>query len=362
MSQNTVVEQAGERFPSPVFDPSAEVVGNIVPATAPAPELLSDVARQAVAAGMPASTRRAYQHDIARFSDWCQDTGRGGLPTTGTILTEYATHLAYELGWTPAAIERSRWAILKWHKLAEQPTPSTEGLKAVLKGYRAHLAKAKDPKARPRKASPAGRDSLQAMLDTLDRETPIGARDAALLLVGFGIAGRRGEIASLDIGSLNIEDRGMQVEVYREKVRKMDDPVVKYRSDPALCPVRAAQAWIRILAEHGRAAGPLFVRINRHGQLAPPITRDGVPIGAPGGRLSGQAVAIVIRRCALAAGLGGRWSGHSVRRGYATEARRAGVDRRLIERQGGWTADSKAVTGYFEDADRWLEDVLEGVL
>jgi site-specific recombinase XerD len=311
---------------------------------------------------MPDSTRRAYQEDVERFTEWCKATGRSGLPTDGGTLTEYATHTAYGLGWSPTSIERARWAILKWHALAELPPPSTEGLVDVLKGYRARLATTKSPKAKPRKATPAGRSTLSAMLDALDRAKPSGCRNAAILLLGFGIAGRRGEIASLDISDIDLSARGMQVSVYRQKVRKLDDPVVRYRNDAALCPVRATTAWIEMLASLGRPSGPLFLRINRHEQIARPLTRKGVPIGDPGGRMTGQAVAQVIHRCALAAGLGGRWTGHTLRRGFATEAHTAGIARRAIERQGGWTADSKAVSGYIEDADRWLYDVLEGVL
>jgi site-specific recombinase XerD len=322
---------------------------------------LAPAAIAAVEAGMPASTRRAYNDDVRHFRDWCTRTGQGGLPTDRETLTEYATYMT-EVGAAPVTIERARWAILKWHELAEVAPPSTAGLVAVLKGYREHLATSKSPKALPARATPAGRDSLVSMMAKIDRETPAGCRDAALLLGGFSIGGRRSEIASLDIPSIDLRAEGMQVTVYRKKTRKMDDPVVKYRPTADLCPVRATEAWIGMLAAEGRCAGPLFVRIDRHGNLAPQFTRNGAPIGDDAGRMTGQAVADVIRRRALAAGLGGKWSGHSVRRGLATEMHNAGASRRAIERQGGWTEDSKAVAGYIQDADRWLEDVLDGVL
>jgi integrase len=334
---------------------------------------LSPAARAAVAAGMPGSTRRAYLEDVNRFQAWCTATGRSGLPTDGNTLTEYATYLTQTPSQTrasqkspqprsPVSIERARWAILKWHALAEIPPPSTQGLVAVLKGYRAHLALTKSPKAAPRKATAAGGSSLAAMLDAMDRSSPAGCRDAAILLAGFAIGGRRGEIAGLDISDFDFRDEGMQVNVYRQKTRKLDDPVVKYRENPVLCPVRAVIAWLEMLAAAGRTTGPLFIRIDRHGNLAPQFTRKGKPIGDPTGRMTGGAIAGVIQRRVLAAGLGGSWSGHSLRRGLADSLHKAGAQRRSIERQGGWTADSKAVAGYIDDADRWLEDVLEGVL
>jgi integrase len=92
------------------------------------------------------------------------------------------------------------------------------------------------------------------------------------------------------------------------------------------------------------------------------MTRHGLPIGDPDGRMTGQAVAEVIRRRASGAGLAGRFTGHSLRRGLATSMHRAGAEREHIERQGGWTPGSKVVAGYIEEEERWLNDVLQGVL
>lgn len=324
------------------------------------PHSLSPAALAAFDAGTPASTRRAYNEDVALFRTWCAESGHVAMPASADTLTEFATHLT-KLHQAPGTIERARWAILKWHEFAGLPRPSTLGLVGVLRGYREHLATTKDPKATPRKATAATRDSLAAMLTKTDRAEPAGCRDAAIILGGFSFGGRRSEIASLDIASIELRDQAMQVSVYRKKTRKMDDPVVHRQPVAELCPVRAVSAWMEMLAAHGRTAGPLFVRVDRHGNIAPAIIRGGVPIGDPDGRMTGQAVAQAIQRRARAAGLGGHWSGHSVRRGLATEMHKAGKGRRAIERQGGWSEDSRAVAGYIDDADRWLEDVLEGV-
>lgn len=344
--------------------PGREIIPSAVtpPAAAPGGRgQLSPQAVTAVRAGTPANTSRTYRDCIGRYIAWCQDTGKGDLPATAEHLTEYATYCAAR-GQAPGTIESARWAVVKWHKIAGFPPPATDGLVGVLKGYRDHLAQSKNPKATPKKAAAAERDALAAMISATDLSTLAGQRDAAIILAGFGIAGRRSEIASLDIGSLDIRDQGMQVSVYRQKTRKMDDPVVKRRTFAALCPVAASERWIATLAAHGRTSGPLFIRIDRHGNLAAPIMRGGQQIGDPDGRMTGQAVGDVIRHRALAAGLGGRWSGHSLRRGLATEMHKAGAERRKIERQGGWSAGSAAVSGYIDDAERWLYDALEGVL
>lgn len=342
------------------YESSSEEPPENLPAVAGTPgHQLSEAARTAFEAGIADSTKYAYRRALRWFTDWCAEHGLTALPATAEVLTEYATWAAYEKGKSPATIEQVRWAVVKWHELAGLPKPSTVGFSGVLKGYRAHLAQTHNPKAEPARATAADRDSITAMLATLDRTTLAGKRDAAIILVGFGIAGRRGEIASLNIESLAFDSQGMQISVYRKKTRKMEDPVLHHRPDENRCPVCAAQALIAAL---GRTSGPLFVRVNKHGQAAHPVIRDGVPIGDPSGRIIGQVVANVIRRCVLKAGLTGKWSGHSLRRGAATQMHRAGIDRRLIERQGGWIAGSTAVSGYIDDADRWLNDVMEGVL
>jgi integrase len=320
---------------------------------------LSDAALAAVAAGMPASTRRAYTDNLRWYLRWCADRGVRGLPASAATLTEYAAWGAYAMGWAPVTIERARWAIIKWHKLAGAPPPATDGLVLVLKGYKDHLARTHDPKAAPRKADAAAGDIITSMVSPIDTGTLAGKRDKALILIGFGIAGRRSEIAGVNIEDIRFEGRGMQVSVYRQKTKLMDAPVIHRRPGSPLCAVRAAEELVTAL---GRTSGPLFVRINRHGQPAHPMTRDGQPIGDPSGRLTGQAVAEVIRRHAVTAGLPGRFTGHSLRRGSATALHRAGVSRELIERQGGWSPGSRVVAGYIEEEERWLSDVFEGVL
>lgn len=58
--------------------------------------------------------------------------------------------------------------------------------------------------------------------------------------------------------------------------------------------------------------------------------------------------------CATAAGLDNvpNLSSHSLRRGMATSAHRAGADFQEIKRQGGWRHDG-TVQGYIEEAGRF---------
>lgn len=327
---------------------------------------LSGAAREALAAGTADSTRRAYRSDWSEFTAWCATTGRTPLPASVETVVEYVAALTTTprprtgRPYSPSSIERAVAAVRTAHAAANMVPPSTKGARIILRGYRDALARAKDSAAKPKRAQPAVPSALRTMLDTLDRDTLIGKRDAAVLLLGYASAARVSELVALDLADVPETEHGIDASVYRKKIKAFTDTAVPYGSNPATCPVRAVRALRTAMAEAGRTEGPLFVRIDRHGRIAPPMFRRGVPIGDPAGRLTAQAAAQVVERAAEAAGLEGQWSGHSLRRGFATAARKAGHDLVRIGRHGGWADGSKALLGYFEDSDRWEDNPVAG--
>jgi integrase len=213
-----------------------------------------------------------------------------------------------------------------------------------------------------RKATPVTVTVLRAMVATLDLATPAGLRDRALLVLGFALGARRGELAALDLGDLTLKPEGIEVIIRISKTDKDSagrTVAIPYGTHLDTCPVRTVLAWREHLAADGRAAGPLFVRIDRHGVLG----RASSGRGAQDGRLTGQAVALVVDRAAGRAGLdpAALWSGHSLRRGLATESHRAGASKLAIARHGGWAPNSAALDGYIEEVDRWTDNPLRKV-
>jgi site-specific recombinase XerD len=334
---------------------------------APVRRGLSPAARAAVEAGTADATRTAYSRDWETFTAWCAAAGLTPMPADADTITEYVSELTTTPSgrtskpYKPATIERAIAAIRTAHAAADAPVPSTKGARMVLRGYRERLALAKDPAARVKKAAPAVPTALRAMLAGVDRSTLAGKRDAALVLFGFAVAGRSSEIASTDIGDIVRAEHGLDTSVYRRKIKKFTDNAILYGTDPATCPVRAVLGYMDALAAEGRATGPLFIRIDRHGRTAPPLLRRGATIGDPTGRMTPEAIGDVVARLAERAGLEGDWSGHSLRRGFATAARRAGHDKIRTARVGGWADDSAALDGYMEDADRVTDSPLIGI-
>jgi integrase len=158
---------------------------------------------------------------------------------------------------------------------------------------------------------------LRAMVQGLGTD-PAGCRDRALLLLGFAGALRRSELVGLDVADVTEGSDGLTVRLRRSKTdqesagRTLGIP---YGSNPVTCPVRAWRAWLEL---SGITEGAAFRPVDRHGRIGET-------------RLSGQAVALVLKRHAARAGLDPAGvAGHSLRAGLATSAAAAGVPERVI--------------------------------
>lgn len=320
---------------------------------------LSEDAWALILEATPATTRRAYRDDWNRFTRWCATQQRTPLPATAETLAQYATSLAMAEK-APATIGRAMAAIAKAHEAAGAGPLDRRGVKDVLRGYRKRYAKA----GRSVKRAPAlTLTALRAMIATLDPDTLTGVRDRAVIVLGFAMGARRSELAALDLTDLEPHAEGIQVTVRLSKTDKDGAGrivAVPYGSNLATCPVRAVEQWRTALAHHGRESGPLFVRIDRHGRLGHVATGK----GDPDGRITGEAVAAIIRRVAIAAGLDAAqaFSGHSLRRGFATAAYAApDADLVRIARHGGWKEGSAALFGYLEEVDRWRKNPAAGI-
>jgi hypothetical protein len=109
---------------------------------------------------------------------------------------------------------------------------------------------------RVRKAAPVTTAALRAMTDTLDRNSLVGIRDTALLVLGFTLGARRSELAALDIADLSFAAEGVQVEVRTSKTDRDSrgrTAAMPYGAHSVTCPVRTAQAWLAPLPTTGGA-------------------------------------------------------------------------------------------------------------
>ena len=292
-----------------------EVRGNAPERVRQALAALGEQADAYVQAGKAGSTRRAYASDWQDFLAWADWRGLAGLPAEPSTVALYLAALAVD-GKRPATIERRRAAIAFAHKVAGHISPTHHAMvDEVIAGIRRELGAAQHGK------TPALSADVRAMVERLPGDLR-GARDRALLLLGFAGAFRRSELVALDVEDVLEAPAGLLITIRRGKTdqegrgRRLAIP---YGQHAASCPVRAYQDWRHAAA---LTSGALFRGISSHGQLL--------------GRLSDKGVARTVKRAAEAAGLDpARYSGHSLRAGLATSAAAGGALDRDIMRQTG---------------------------
>ncbi|HTU03549.1 MAG TPA: site-specific integrase [Candidatus Sulfotelmatobacter sp.] len=307
------------------------------------------------------NTLRAHDYDWGNFTAWCEQHGRVPLPATAQTLLDYVTWMMEKpKPSSPASIDRAMGSIRAIH--AERGYDDQPGVRPSRRVLRAYRRQWSDAGNRVRKATPVMVDSLRAMMDTCDPDTPAGVRDRAILLLGFALMARRSELAGLDIGDVQPGQEGLDVTIKMSKTdqeAKGQEVPVLTGQHPETCPVRATQAWITLLAERGITSGPLFRPVDRHGRIG----NEPEAAGKPRDRLTGRAVAEIVRRHALAAGLkdASKYKGHSLRSGGASAAYATGAPVSGIAGHGRWAENSPVVLGYVRQVDKWKNHPMRGV-
>ena len=277
-------------------------------------EIAAD-ARDYVAASRAENTTRVYRTGWAQFSTWCDEHGVTALPAGPETVACYVADLARVA--RPATIDLRLAAISAAHRAAGHDSPTKEeAVRLVRRGVRRTLGTAQ------RQVRPVTVPELRTMVEGLGTD-PAGCRDRALLLLGFAGALRRSELVGLDVADVTEGTDGLTVRIRRSKTDQEGagrTVGIPYGSNLATCPVRAWRAWREL---SGITEGAAFHPVDRHGR-----------IGAT--RLSGQAVALVLKRHAGRAGLDpSEVAGHSLRAGLATSAAAAGVPELVIAEQTG---------------------------
>jgi integrase len=274
-----------------------------------------------------AATERAYRSDWADFAAWCRAAGLVEMPAEATTVGAYLADRADRL--KVATLGRRIAAITAAHRMAGQGFDGGHpAIARVLAGIRRRYGTKQAAK------TAILTDDLRRVVRALPA-TLAGLRDKAVLLVGFAGAFRRSELVAMDLGDLNLSEAGLVITIRRSKTdqegagREVGIP----RSRKITCPVAALEAWLNagdglrliVNSEMGLGkpdlASPVFRAID-HGRLAQ--------------RLSGQAVAEIVKRAVRRVGLDPKkFAGHSLRSGFATSAARGGADLAFIMQQTG---------------------------
>ncbi|QBJ94510.1 integrase (plasmid) [Streptomyces seoulensis] len=304
-----------------------------------------DAASDQHAAGQrPDNTTRSYASDWRTWETFCTQLQIPTTAATRGTLRAFVDYLWNREKRAYATIDRKLAGVVVTlrrppYSILVDPD-ATRAARELLKDYRKQAEAAEEPR-RGRGKAPAMRlVDLRVIVSKCDTDI-FGLRDRAMILLGFAIAARRAELAGLRLRNIRDDDNGLLVDVRVSKTEPRT-VAVPYGTNPDTCPVRAWKTW---------AAAARITDPDRHAFRCIHHTGAVQPQG-----LSPQRAGDLITAAGLRAGFEELFTGHSVRSGMATEARRAGKDRKAIAAVTGHADGSKVLDGYMQIVDQWDEN------
>jgi integrase len=279
------------------------------------------------------NTKIAYQHGLSIFL-----AAGHSLPATPEVVADFIASARKEDGqpYSAASMALTIAAIAKAHKTAGFENPcASEIVKATLKGYKKSRLDSGETRRQAKPVLLGDLHRLVAAIDRADNPDKI-PRDKALLLLWWAGLFRRSEVAALKVENIEFTDAGATITLPRSKTDQEGRGATvgfKRARDKSVCPVLALEQLVKHL---GAKSGFLFRNLDRAGKSA--------------GSLTAVSANRILKGYAQAAGL--EWkkiSGHSMRRGGATEAADRKVPMWKVVKHGRWK-DTRMLDQYYIEA------------
>jgi site-specific recombinase XerD len=249
------------------------------------------------------NSRRGYLADLKAFEAW-----RRGRTLTKLLVEEYAAHLQ-RLKRSPNSINRALAAVRWWARRLSDLAFETEmprEQRDEIVTQAARVATVQDVSGeRRQKGRHIATTEFSALLYACQHDaSPAGARDVAIFALAWSTGLRRSEIVGLRLEDVKTTDGKPQVQV-RGKGNKVR--VVYLHA--------SAEAWLRAwLKLRGIETGPLFCPVRKGGHVQ---RRKG---------MSDEALAQMLAKRCLQAGLDKPLTWHDFRRTFAGNLLDGGVD------------------------------------
>jgi integrase len=307
--------------------------------------------RENRAASKSTETKRALLKNWEPFVAWCAAQGTAALPAEPATVERYLLYLSDQhpvrdrrgqvlrRGLKPSAVGQALWAINARHRMAGLPAPGDSPLvRTAAAGIRRRKG------TRTRQQAPL---TIEHLRRVAFRDDLKGARDKALLLVGFAGCLRRSELVALRVEHLEESPLGLRVYLPRSKTDQEGAgawvDLVRATQFPALCPVQALLDWLTAARID---AGPIFRSLGKGRR--PRL----------GGALAAASVDAIVKWAAAKCGLDPRrYGGHSLRAGQATYLSEHGKSPVLIARHGRWKSLNMVLTYCRSETARELAGV-----
>jgi len=278
-----------------------------------------------------ANTLRAYESDYKDFARFCINHQFKSMPTEPKIVTLYLTHLSQTSKFS--TLKRRLASISVIHKLSghyidtKHPmiTENLMGIKRVKGSYQ----KAKKPILI---------NDLRAIVNVIDEDKneKRRAKNRALILVGFAGGFRRSELVAILYEDIDFVPEGVKIFIKRSKTDQTGEGMTKgipYFSNSDYCPVISLKKWFE---KSEIKSGKIF-------------------------DMSDKSVALAVKKYTAIAGLdSSKYSGHSLRSGFATSAAEFGAEERSIMAMTGHKT-SQMVRRYIQEANLFKNNALKKI-
>jgi site-specific recombinase XerD len=324
-----------------IFEPIALSLRNeshdLVPIKSGAIDLKTKETNYIIAATSQ-NTRKAYRHDIQHFMKW-----GGLLPATPENIVQYLQDHAETLN--PRTLARRLTALKNWHIYQGFSDPTHHSF------IRKTLTGIHNVHGRPKEKAPALTiEQLTQIAHHLKLQDTLQAyRNNALLQVGFCGALRRSELINIQYEHITFVPEGMAIIIPRSKTDQGGEGqtcAIPY-GDETVCAVMALKNWCK---RAGIKSGFVFRSVNRHQQVSDAT-------------LTPRSINLIIKSVATECKLpdAEKFSGHSLRRGFATCASKSGASFVTIMRHGRWRHEG-TVLGYIEEGQQFEDNAVSIIL
>ena len=278
------------------------------------------------------NTLRAYQADFRDFSNFCNQNGFKEMPTEPKILSLYLTHLSAASKYSTLKRRIASIGVLhkmRGHYLDTKHPIIIENLMGIKRKYGVNQKGKK----------PLLINDLKLLINVIhqyQKNTDKLLRDKALLLIGFAGGFRRSELVQIEYEDLDFVSEGLKIFIKRSKTDQSGEGSTKgipYFDNQNYCPVIALKEWLK---HSNIKIGKIF-------------------------NVSDKTVALIIKKYSNLAGLdSNKYSGHSLRSGFATSAAEAGAEERSIMAMTGHKS-TEMVRRYIKEANLFKNNALNKI-
>ena len=278
------------------------------------------------------NTIRAYKSDFKDFSMFCAKNGFSSLPTEPKIISLYVTYLSS--GRKISTLKRRIASISVVHRLKGHYIDTKHPIIIEnLMGIRRKTGSFQKSK------KPILINELKQIIKAIDATNKNKGRvlrDKAIILTGFSGGFRRSELVSIDYNDLEFVSEGVKIFIKRSKTDQSGEGMIKalpYFDNKEFCPVTFLKKWLDISK-----------------------IRNGLIFN-----ISDKSVALLIKKYASVAGLDSeKYSGHSLRSGFATVSAEFGADERSIMAMTGHKT-TQMVRRYIQEANLFKNNALNKI-